>query len=178
MRFFVGCAHFGHANIIKYSKRPYSSVHEMNKGLTDNWNSVVKPEDTVYNLGDFAFGSPDVYASKLNGKHILILGNHDKESQCAGHFAEIHRQLEIEIDGKKVMLHHHPYKDSIDPLYDNKFKDRMLDRRGNIWLIHSHIHNGPSSWRVNNRQINVGVDVNNYFPVSETEIIEIINGAK
>ena len=38
--------HFNHKNIIEYCNRPYSSVEEMNKAIIDNWNSVVKDEDT------------------------------------------------------------------------------------------------------------------------------------
>lgn len=78
---FTSDQHFGHANIIEYEKesRPFNSVEEMNECLVDRWNSVVYPGDTVYCLGDFAFGRRNVtlYASRLNGKKRLVLGNHD-----------------------------------------------------------------------------------------------------
>ncbi len=58
--FFIGDTHFGHANIIKYCKRPFSSAQEMNEMLIKYWNETVEPSDTVYHVGDFAFdGHPE-----------------------------------------------------------------------------------------------------------------------
>ena len=70
--------HFNHKNIIEYCNRPYSSVEEMNKAIIDNWNSVVKDEDTVYVLGDFCLGGKEAIkelCSQLKGHKILIKGN-------------------------------------------------------------------------------------------------------
>ena len=58
--FFTSDHHFGHAKIIEYCKRPFSSVEEMNQVMIDRWNEVVGPDDHVYHLGDFAFGHNDV----------------------------------------------------------------------------------------------------------------------
>lgn len=57
------------------------SVDKMNNTMIRNWNQLVKPNDIIYHLGDFAFYSKiDVkqLLLKLNGYKILILGNHDK----------------------------------------------------------------------------------------------------
>lgn len=51
---FTSDTHFGHANIVKYSGRPFEDVYEMNAALVRNWNETVKPGDLVYHLGDFA----------------------------------------------------------------------------------------------------------------------------
>ena len=83
--FVTSDTHFSHVNIIKYCNRPYASVEEMNNALIDNWNSVVKNDDLVIHLGDFALGRTiqDIkkHLDKLNGNKILILGNHDSLSQ-------------------------------------------------------------------------------------------------
>lgn len=45
---------------------------------------MIKPEDTVYCLGDFALTSRErieYLLSILNGKKILIVGNHDKDPE-------------------------------------------------------------------------------------------------
>lgn len=77
--FFTSDTHFGHTNILQFCNRPFHSVQEMNEALINNWNNVVRPEDTVYHLGDFAFGGSQLWndvLSKLNGHIYLILGNH------------------------------------------------------------------------------------------------------
>ena len=69
MIFFQSDTHYWHTNIISYSNRPFKDVEEMNEALVANWNSVVRPEDTVYFLGDFsmAFRSVEIYSSRLMG---------------------------------------------------------------------------------------------------------------
>ena len=47
MIYFSADQHFSHANIIKYCKRPFNNAQHMNETLIKNWNSVVKPMDTV-----------------------------------------------------------------------------------------------------------------------------------
>ena len=110
---FTSDLHFHHTNILKYCNRPWATVEEMN-----NWNSVVKPGDDVYCLGDFCFGGVEKLESilcarkedgskLLNGRIHLILGNHDPErickSECAYHaFEEICFQKCLLIDGWTV----------------------------------------------------------------------------
>lgn len=67
MDFLTSDTHLGHKNIITYCHRPFKDTYLMNKAITENWNSVVKPEDTVYHLGDFAFGGIKNYIPYLNG---------------------------------------------------------------------------------------------------------------
>jgi calcineurin-like phosphoesterase family protein len=75
--------HFGHANIIKYTNRPYEDVAEMDEELISAWNGCVAPDDDVYHLGDFTLGEKNYasyYFERINGK-ITVLGNiwhHDK----------------------------------------------------------------------------------------------------
>ncbi len=79
MVFFTSDHHFYHTNVIKYCDRPYDEVEFMNEDLCERWNQVVKPEDTVYHLGDFsmAFRPVEFIPQRLNGTIYLIPGNHD-----------------------------------------------------------------------------------------------------
>lgn len=85
MKFFIiSDTHFNHENIIKYCNRPFSSVEEMDKALIKNWNETVSNKDTVLHLGDVGLGNKEYIKEiigKLNGKKILILGNHDNWSE-------------------------------------------------------------------------------------------------
>lgn len=78
---FTSDIHFGHQNIIRYCKRPYQSITDMDAGIIENWNSKVNHGDTVYFLGDFMFHSSKEAMlstlSQLNGDIFFIRGNHD-----------------------------------------------------------------------------------------------------
>lgn len=80
MNFFTADPHFGHANIIKYCQRPFASVEEMDRALTERWNAKIGSDDDVWILGDFTMRSGATalnYLRQLNGHKHLILGNHD-----------------------------------------------------------------------------------------------------
>lgn len=82
--FVVSDTHFGHANICIFKNadgtkvRPFDSVDEMDEALVERWNAVVGPSDKVYHLGDVAISKKALsILGKLNGRKILIKGNHD-----------------------------------------------------------------------------------------------------
>jgi calcineurin-like phosphoesterase family protein len=76
--FFIADLHFGHKNILEFSRGQFKTIEEHDQTLIDNWNSVVRDVDTVWILGDFCFGKKNLeIASKLNGTKKLIMGNHD-----------------------------------------------------------------------------------------------------
>lgn len=77
--FYISDTHFGHFNIIKHCNRPFSTAEEMDRVMIENWNSTVARNDTVFILGDFVFSKipPAEYLNKLNGRKIVIVGNHD-----------------------------------------------------------------------------------------------------
>jgi calcineurin-like phosphoesterase family protein len=50
---FTSDTHFGHNNILKFCKRPWNTVEEMDEALINNWNAVVGTNDIVFHLGDF-----------------------------------------------------------------------------------------------------------------------------
>lgn len=77
---FTSDTHFGHKNILQYEPeaRPFSTIEEMHEVMIERWNSVVKPYDVVYHLGDFCFGKHWIAIAKtLNGRKKLVMGNHD-----------------------------------------------------------------------------------------------------
>ena len=78
--------HLNHVNVIKYEpiSRPFETVEEMNETIINNWNSVVKEEDTVFILGDLCMGKNTEAAAlvnRLKGKKILVRGNHDTSNR-------------------------------------------------------------------------------------------------
>jgi len=49
-----------------------------NEMLIKKWNDVIKEDDIIICLGDFAWKGIQEIIPKLNGNKILILGNHDR----------------------------------------------------------------------------------------------------
>lgn len=150
--FFTSDTHFGHANVIKYTNRPFSSLEEMNTEMVRRWNAVVSKGDTVVHMGDFAFGKPDFWhhiLDQLNGNIVLVQGNHDvkalKEESIRKRFAEIHKYLEWVIDGQSIIMQHYPI------LEWNRC------HRG-AFMLHGHCHGSRDADNLQCRRTDVGVD--------------------
>lgn len=175
--FFTSDTHFGHSKIINYCKRPFSSIEEHDKVLIQNWNNVVGQDDTVFHLGDFAYGNSQFIANiikQLNGNIILIKGNHDLRNinpALYNIFSDVVYQARILIDKQTVYLNHFPFlcfdHGDID-LYKNNYSIQLF----------GHVHSGPltSSKDVSRlnilfpTQYDVGVDNNNYTPISWIDV--------
>ncbi len=182
---FTADLHLGHENIIGYCDRPFANAQAMNRSLVDGWNDVVEPDDTVWVLGDVALGRiSDTLAmvSLLNGRKLLLAGNHDRcwaghgcraedwtERYLGAGFAEVHQgHVQLRVAARTVLACHFPYRgDSHDR--DRYTEHRPADRGD--WLLHGHVH---ERWRQRGRMINVGVDVWGYRPVSEQAIAELV----
>jgi calcineurin-like phosphoesterase family protein len=79
--YFTSDTHLGHANIMVFCQRPFADVDEMDRVIMENWNKTVSKDDTIFILGDFCWrlGDKEIayYLNNLNGSKIFIKGNHD-----------------------------------------------------------------------------------------------------
>lgn len=160
MIFFTSDSHYFHKNIIRYANRPFDSVEEMNRIMIDRWNSVVRTDDVVWHLGDFALGGQEknlrTIVPQLNGTIHLILGNHDDVDavEKAGVFASVQNAAHIYADNESVYLHH--YACRVWP----------KSHRGGFMLYgHSHGELAPVA-----RSLDVGVDAWDFTPVTMRQI--------
>lgn len=200
MIFFSSDPHYYHARVIRYCNRPYATVEEMNEDMIAKWNSVVKPEDTVYVLGDFslAFRPVEAYSFRLNGTRYLVPGNHDfchsyhKKSRSVEHrerwiqkycdhgWFVLPEQTTLDLPGVGIVnLCHHPYSTDYELKNGDKYAKWRLADNGNV-LLCGHIH---EKWKTKKTQkgtlmINVGVDVWDFTPVSIEKILQIIESEK
>jgi calcineurin-like phosphoesterase family protein len=139
----------------------------MDEALIRNWNSVVGPDDLVYHLGDILFGRDerdfDRVLNRLNGRIILIKGNHDRMTmQFRNKFLEYHHSgmLETKIEGQQVTLCHYAMR------VWNK------SHRGAFHLYgHSH---GTLPDDPNSLSFDVGVDCHNYTPITWEKVKQIM----
>ncbi|NUB11294.1 hypothetical protein GAY28_00415, partial [Azospirillum brasilense] len=110
--FFTAETHFGHAKIIRFCKRPFTSRDEMDEALIAAWNGVVSPEDDVWHLGDLAMHTHprrlrEIF-DRLNGRKHLITGNHDNGGTMSLPWSSKPiPYAEIELDGQKFVQFHY-----------------------------------------------------------------------
>lgn len=168
---FTSDSHFCHKNIIKYCDRPFFDVEEMNLELIRRWNSVVAEDDVVYHLGDIYLGPADRAASlihALNGRIILIRGNHDRHSKAwyLDHgIDEMYPSLFLYTHGKRILLTHEPDK-GIGEDYDLHFFGHIHndDHRGTYPII---ARNGAC----------LCVELWNYTPVALETVLDLCANA-
>lgn len=175
---FTADTHFSHENIIRFCNRPFRDAAEMNEELIRRWNETVPPDGIVFHLGDFCLGNSTEWNSilyRLHGKIYLILGNHDFRSIKEGfmsRFELVSQQMTIRVGGQTIVLNHYPFL-----CYGGAYRD--------VWQFFGHVHSGPRSMtgldvpRLQHLfplQYDVGVDNNDYRPVSFFAVKAMIEG--
>jgi len=159
MKYFVTAdTHYGHGKIIEYANRPFKDNDDMNAGLIKRFNERVKPDDTTFFLGDFCFKSglhcnkSDFWLKQLNGNKIMVRGNHDNNNSTKTIIDCIH----VTFAGQRINMVHKP--EHFNPFF-------------NINLV-GHVH---QAWRFKEEAgsvlLNVGVDVQKYYPITLDEAI-------
>lgn len=168
--FFTSDEHHGHRNIItKFQFRPFDSLEEMTEGLIERHNAKVGRGDLVYHLGDmfwrtFGLGNAVNVMRRLNGNHYYILGNHeelmlDKESEALrNHFVWVKERIKIRPNSilapEGIVLDHYAAR-----VWNGSHKG--------AWQLYGHSHGElPEDLGF---AFDVGVDPNNYSPVSIEE---------
>lgn len=164
----ISDTHFDHANILKFADDAgnlirgsrFSSVDEMNEHIIGRWNSVVKPGDKVYHLGDVVFGDDKEawmkrHWSRLKGRKRLVVGNHDniKLMSSGGWFDKVDLWRMFPEFG--LLLTHVPVHPST--LGENRFDGHLMLN------VHGHIHQNaspPGNYRC------VCVEQTDYTPVN------------
>ena len=86
-------------------------------------------------------------------------------------FDVIELEMVIHLDGHPIILNHYPLL-----CYSGSFNH-------SVWALHGHVHEGPNSFGLDTprlayrfpTQYDVGVDNNNYYPISYNQVKQIIN---
>ena len=150
--FFTSDTHFYHGNIIRFCNRPFKDVEMMNETIISNWNNTVGQDD---------------------GKIYLIMGNHDLKNIRQGYinrFEHVVMQMHIEVGKQRIYLNHYPFL-----CFDGGYKD--------VWQLFGHVHTRKNNTGIDAArlqylyptQYDVGVDNNNFTPVSFEQVKKIVN---
>ena len=145
-----------HDNIIKYCDRPFVNSDEMDATIINNLSKTVTSGDILHFLGDLTFNKDKAknFFEKFDDIEIhYIIGNHDKSNviKIAEHYcASVSRLKDIIIEGQPITLCHYAM--------------RVWNKSHfNSWQFFGHSHGALSSV---GRQHDVGVDNNNFYPIS------------
>ena len=176
-RFFTADWHLGSKIVLDVYNRPFDSIEKMNGSLVSACNKIADSKsDIVIHAGDFAcFGkdrgedalseNPNKFMNIIRATFINVEGNHDKQNsvKSIGKFI----RLELGSVFTDVCVCHYPSYD---------IRSSEFIKPGDIVLC-GHVHN---KWKhfidKENKvlNINVGVDVWNFKPVSEDKLIDYI----
>jgi len=174
---FTSDTHFGHENIIQYCNRPFASVQEMDEKLIENWNHTVKPDETIYHLGDFTLAGGDtarVYFQRLDGKINVVPGGHDwKWLREEEYYSRSGHRVTI-LPPLHTIKVPHPDQDAPQHVVLCHYAMRVWDRSHyGSWHLYGHSHGNLPPLE---NSLDVGVDNWGYQPLSLKKIEKEITG--
>ena len=157
--FIIADTHFGHENIIRLCNRPFANVGEMDRVMRDSWNAVVRHDDDVIVVGDFAHRMPSdklrTLFDSLRGRKHLIVGNHDDHNTLALPWSSLPRDVAyMSVDNTRVVMCHYAWR--VWPGI----------RKGAL-MLHGHNHGRIPG---NQQSADIGVDVLGFAPVRLKQI--------
>ncbi|WP_051640847.1 metallophosphoesterase family protein [Thiomicrorhabdus sp. Milos-T2] len=199
----VSDTHFYHFNINKYEPSRLKAMskagfNEPDEFLIYQWNSVVKPGDLVLHLGDFSTKKGFDVIQKLNGRIILILGNHDipMVNKLKKFVEEFPGKLEVvygvkdcqpwlldpqwssglirEMCGFRIMFSHYPLVSDNPYMRGNakETRDAMAEvfkREACEVNIHGHVHTNDE--HTDKNEINVSIERIGFKPVKIIDLL-------
>lgn len=178
MTFFTSDTHFGHANILRYTSRPFQNIGEMDHELIRRWNTVVGHDDIVFHLGDLCLGDRGTatkYLGMLNG-YIYILQypfHHDCSWLWKVDTVLSASQHRVMLLGQIEVIDLHDYGDRHVVVLSHYPQYRWDRGHYGSWHAYGHVHSSSYkpmpelgfAW-------DVGVDNNNFYPVSLAQFAE------
>lgn len=144
--------------IIKLAGRPFKDGREMNEAMAALHRAMVKSDDDVIFVGDFAHRADPADLRKLfdslPGRKHLVIGNHDGPSLTLP-WASTKDIAYVNVESTKLVLCHYP----------------MISwngsRRPSVLQLYGHHH---GKVRGNQQSADIGVDVMGWAPVTLAQI--------
>ena len=177
MIYFSSDWHLGHANIIKYDKRPFKDVQEMDHTIMNNVIGQLKKGDTLYYLGDFAMtrsqNDMEGYMKSLaysEAELFFIKGNHDKRGML-----KLYQKYGTYLgEQKKIKIPDPDGHEGIQEIVLNHYAMRVWDKshRG-TWHLYGHSHHTLPDLP-NSKSFDVGINGHGYKLLSFEDVAKIM----
>lgn len=169
--FLVSDTHFSHRGIVKFlradgvtKERPWDSIEEMDETLIKNWNSVVRPQDRTYHLGDVVINRSALpILNRLNGEKILVKGNHDvfRAEEYLAYFKDLRGNAVLD----DFLLTHIPVHPASIERWKGNFHGHLHSNR----VMHQYQDGGILKIRRDPRYLCLSVEQTNFTPISLEE---------
>lgn len=176
--------HLGDTNCLDFDNRPFTDLQHMEDQIVKRYNSTVKENDHVYFLGDLGRDIKKVI-HRFNGNKHLVFGNHDHFGKFAAYqmgFVSVQYMASINIGDDVITMTHCPLRG----VWREDVKGMKGGKPGEMWHGESrhqkfsipdwgqfhlcgHTHLTGSN-KFLDKQYDIGVCGNNYFPVSWSQI--------
>lgn len=174
--FFCADLHFGHNQPFLYEGRGFSSIEEHDEIIVERHNSLVKPNDIVYCLGDIMLNNNKTgmeHFNRLNGNFYVIIGNHDTDvriktyQKTLGSWINGIHQLKSVDWGNRFT---HKKKE----FFLSHFPSLVVNEhmRKPVFNIHGHQHDTVHFHSYIPNGYEVSLDTNNCYPISFDTILE------
>lgn len=175
MIYLTSDTHFNHCKPFLYEARGFNTIQEHDEAIIERWNEVVRPNDTVYHLGDTTMGGDIEYSvdcvRRLNGQIEWILGNHDTLNRInriceLPHVNLVGEAMTLKYEKQRFFLSHYPTMTA--PIGGKPFYKSLISLCG-----HTHTDNCFCDW-IDYMIYHVEMDAHNCYPVSIEQIINDI----
>ena len=169
--FLTSDTHFAHSAEFLWAPRGFSSADEMNEAIIERWNSIVKPNDIVFHLGDITLTDTAKGLEcfkRLNGQISVVWGNHDSPAR-----QELIEKMpvitlgyahQLKVGKWTFYLSHYPTK--VGNYDDTKYHK--------MWCLCGHTHTQDKFLDMKDSCYHVEMDAHNCYPVNIEQIKEDI----
>lgn len=144
----------------------------MDAAIIAAWNAVVCQSDNVYVLGDVSFAGIErtcAILKRLAGRKHLVAGNHDQYMRRKEPFRDC---FEWVVDYHELAVVDEALPDGKQHIVMCHFPLVAWHRsRYGAWMLHGHMH-GKLGHNQDMRRHDVGVDVNDFAPVSYDALVQ------
>lgn len=196
----ISDTHFNHLRIMEYEPSRLVAMQaqgytDMDEWMIDNWNQVVAKGELVLHLGDFSFKGVSRFINRLNGRILLLIGNHDvpaltglqRYAKAHPDKLRVHQACEEltepaeasgfikHLGGKKIMFSHYPLI-SVDPYSRGKAKTTR-DAMAEVFKshecdvnIHGHVHSNDA--HTDRSEVNVSMERIGFAPRRIKDVLE------
>lgn len=171
--------HFGHDKPFIFQRRGFNTIQEHDQKVIELFNSIVRPDDIVYCLGDIFLGDSENGMNcfgQLNGRFYLAIGNHDTPTRLG----LLHQAMEFPpqewkarimdiqygyiIKHKKACIHLTHY-----PLDTGNGESPSL-----VYNIHGHVHEDDSVHPEHLLRYNVAWEALGGRPIELDEVVKYL----